>query len=60
MAKGYDYSEDRYGLTLHFPNGKTTFLQGDDASELQDQLEACETQEQIDMIISEYEVLVEE
>ena len=55
----YDYNWQGYGLTLQFPNGKDAFLQGEEASELHDQLESCETKEQVEMIISEYEVLVE-
>ena len=34
--------------------GDTCFLQGDEAAELDDQLEACQTQEQIDRILGAY------
>jgi len=60
MANRYDYNWLGYGLTLHFPDGGELFLQGDEASELFDILEACHTQADIDMILSEYELAIED
>jgi len=54
-----DYDWLGYGLLLTFDHG-TVFMQGDEASELHDQLEACESQEQIDLLIGDYAELVEE
>lgn len=55
----YDYDWHNYGaLTITTPAG-TCFLQGEEASELYDKLEACENQEQVDMILSAYEHVCE-
>ena len=54
-----DYDWLGYGLLLKFDHG-TVFLQGDEASELHDQLEACEDEEQIGLILGDYSDLVEE
>ena len=54
-----DYDWLGYGLLLKFDNG-TVFMQGDEASELHDQLEACGTGEEIDLLLSEYADLAEE
>lgn len=48
-----------YGLTITAPCGKDIFLQGDEAGELYDQLEACEADEQVQAILGEYGVLLE-
>lgn len=54
-----DYDWLGYGLLLKFDNG-TVFLQGDEASELHDQLEACTTEEQLELVMGEYAELAEE
>lgn len=59
MSKGYDYNWHGYALTLHFPDGKTAFLQGEESAELYDTLEACKTQEQVEAIIEEYDLIAE-
>ena len=46
-----------YGLTITAPCGKDIFLQGDEASQLHDELEACETDEQLQDMLGEYDVL---
>lgn len=56
----WDYDWLGYGLTITSPCGKEFFLQGDEASELYDQLEACTTDKQTQAILSQYEVLCEE
>lgn len=48
-----DYDWLGYGLLLKFPHG-TVFLQGDDASSLYDELEACESQEDVEMLAGGY------
>lgn len=45
---------------MHFPDGGELFLQGDEASELYDILEGCEKQSDVDMILSEYELAIED
>jgi hypothetical protein len=54
-----DYDWLGYGLLLKFDHG-TVFMQGDEASELYDQLEECQSQEQIDLLIWDYAELAEE
>jgi len=54
-----DYDWCGFGLTLRFPNG-TVWLQGDEASQLYDRLEACETHSQVVNILDEYSHLAEE
>jgi hypothetical protein len=54
-----DYDWLGYGLLLKFDNG-TVFMQGDEASDLYDQLEACGTGEEIDLILGDYAELAEE
>ena len=49
-----------YGLTITAPCGKDFFLQGDEASELHDTLEACSTDQEVQDILSEYDVLLDE
>ena len=53
-----DYDWCGFGLTLTFDNG-TVWLQGEEASELYDELEACETEEQQQLLLGEYSVCVE-
>jgi hypothetical protein len=47
-----------YGLLLKFDNG-TVFLQGDEASELYDQLEECSSVEEFGLLIGDYAELAE-
>ena len=54
-----DYDWLGYGLLLKFSNG-TVFMQGDEASELYDQLEACATSEEIDLRLGDYAEMAEE
>lgn len=54
-----DYDWLGYGLLLKFAHG-TVFLQGDEASELHDQLEACTTDEQLGLLMGDYAELAEE
>jgi hypothetical protein len=48
----YDY--DGIGLTITFDDGRTAYLQGDEGGDLFDVLEACKTDEQVEMILSDY------
>lgn len=54
-----DYDWLGYGLLLKFDNG-TVFLQGDDASALHDQLEACSTAEEMELIMGDYAEFAEQ
>ena len=55
-----DYEWLPYGaLLLRFDNG-TVFLQGEEAAELYDQCEACETSEQLELLLDGYSELAEE
>lgn len=47
-----------YGLEITTPAG-TCFLQGDEANELHDQLEAVETDELLAAVLSQYEPVCE-
>lgn len=49
-----------YGMTVTAPCGKDFFMQGEEASELYDQLEACSTDEEVQAILSQYDVLLED
>jgi hypothetical protein len=53
-----DYDWLGYGLLLKFDHG-TVFLQGDDADALYDELEACATSEELDLILGEYAEIAE-
>ena len=50
----YSYDWLGYGLEITTPNG-TCFLQGDEASELYDTLESCETDESVALVLSAYD-----
>lgn len=50
----YDYDWLGYGLVITWPGG-SVFMQGDEASELYDQLEACTEDEQVQLLLSGYE-----
>jgi hypothetical protein len=54
-----DYDWVGYGLVLRFDHG-TVWLQGDEASELYDQLGECESSEQVELLLDEYSELAEE
>lgn len=56
----WDYDWLGYGLLLIAPCGQTVFLQGEEASQLHDELEACESAEVLQYALSEYSVLLEE
>ena len=53
------YNWQGIGLEITFDGGKSVFLQGEEGSTLHDELEACETGEQADALMSEYSVLLE-
>lgn len=44
---------------IRFPDGRTVFMQGEEASEFDDKVEACETDEQITNLLMEYEHIAE-
>lgn len=49
-----------YGLVIYSPDGKEIFLQGDEASQLHDELEACSSSDEFQNRLSEYSVLLED
>lgn len=55
----YDYDWLGYGLLIKTPAG-TCCLQGDEASLLLDELEACPDEECLELILSEYDHACEE
>ena len=55
MASDYGYEWQGCGLLLIFPRNATLFIQGEDGAELHDQLEACETDEEVQVLLEEYE-----
>jgi hypothetical protein len=55
----WDYDWLGYGLTITAPCGKDIFLQGEEASDLYDRLEAM-SPEEVQMELSEYDVLLED
>lgn len=44
---------------IRFPDGRTVFMQGEEANEFDDKVEACETDEQITNLLMEYEHIAE-
>jgi hypothetical protein len=60
QQKLHDLKDYGYGCEIIFSSGKTVFLQGDDASNLVDEIDCCETEIQMHNILDEYEVLVNE
>ena len=56
----WDYEWLGYGLVISSPDGKEIFLQGEEASQLHDELEACESDDVLQNALSEYSVLLEE
>ena len=60
----YDWDVNRYGdVTLYKYTGdkcRDIYIQGDDAEQLEAELENCDTQELLNMVISEYFDCIEE
>jgi len=56
----WEYEWLGYGLTITSPCGKDFFMQGDEASELHDRLEACSTDQEVQDILCDYDVLLDE
>jgi hypothetical protein len=54
----YDYEWDGSGLTITTPAG-TAYVQGEDGSRLHDELEALETDEQVEIVLAGYEHVCE-
>ena len=57
------YSYEWFGYGMEITNeetGRSCFLQGEEASELYDQLESARTDRAVQRILSEYSVLMEE
>lgn len=54
----YDYEWLGYGLEITTPAG-TCFLQGEEADELHDRLEAIESAEVLEAVLSDYEHVCE-
>lgn len=54
----YDYRYDGYGLTIYTPCG-SCYLQGDEAADLFDELEACCDQMHVEMILRDYDEVCE-
>jgi len=52
----YGYNWESFGLEITTPAG-TCFLQGDEASELYDTLENAETDQDVENILSDYEIV---
>lgn len=50
----------RYGYgIIRWEDGREVFMQGDEASQLDDEVEACETGEQVDLLLDQYEHIAE-
>ena len=49
-----------YGIKLTLNEGRNIFLQGEEASAMHDALEGCETDEEVEALVSEYSVLCED
>lgn len=58
-GRDWDYERDGPGLLITAPDGRTCFLQGDEASELEDQLDAAKNQKQINTILDAYDDVCE-
>lgn len=48
-----------YGVVSGFAGGGDVCLQGEEGAALDDQIEACETDEQIQELLSQYSLLVD-
>jgi hypothetical protein len=55
----WDWEVSGPGGTITAPDGRTCWLQGDEAWELDDQVEACETEDQIQNLLSNYDHVCE-
>lgn len=57
MPDDWSYTTSHHGtfLTIRAPDGRTCFLQGDDASSLLTDLESCTTSEQESILLSAYD-----
>jgi len=58
-----DYEYDWVGIGLlitDIATGKDVFIHGEEGSAIHDELEGCETEEQVQFLLSEYSVLFEE
>jgi hypothetical protein len=57
----YEYEWVKNGLLItDIATGQDVFLQGEEGSDLHNKLEDCETEEQVQFLLSEYSVLFEE
>lgn len=59
MNATYSTTGNGFTITISFEDGSEVFMQGDEAGELIDQLEACATDEQEQLILSAYEDVAE-
>lgn len=55
----WDWNYKGFGGTITAPDGRTCWLQGEEAAALDDQVEAAETSEQIETILSAYDHVCE-
>jgi hypothetical protein len=61
IVMSYVYEWVGIGLLItDFETGRDVFLQGEEGSDLHDDLEDCETEELVQAILSEYSVLFED
>jgi len=59
-SKGWDWNTDRYGgLSITLDGKDVAYLQGDEANQLDDELEAAKTEEDVQRILDQYSVLLE-
>lgn len=58
-GRDWDYERDGPGLLITAPDGRTCYLQGDEASELEDQLDAAKNQRQINNLLDAYDEMCE-
>lgn len=56
----YSYEWLGYGLLITDGAGGECFLQGDEASQLHDELEAIEDDETLQIVLSEYSVVMDD
>lgn len=55
IVEGYDWDWSGFGLTVYNDRGESMFLQGEDGSDLYDELEAAATDREVEMILEPYE-----
>lgn len=58
-SRDWDYDWQGHGLLITAPDGRTCWLQGDEASELHDQLEAAKNQKQVNLLLDAYDDVCE-